>query len=124
MAVMIISGCASMNKTQKGAAAGTAAGGVTGAVIGKASGNTALSAIIEAAVDGTAGAVIGHQRDKQAEEVSKAIPEVKVIRVGERIVVGVSSNVLFGFGPYARYGISGRETQIAVKKLAFTFILS
>ncbi len=97
MAVMIFSGCSSLNKTQKGAAAGTAAGGATGAVIGKASGNTALGAIIGAAVGGTAGAVIGHQMDKQAEEISKAIPDVQVIRVGEGIVVEFSSNVLFGF---------------------------
>ncbi len=97
LTVMIISGCASMNKTQKGAATGTVAGGATGAVIGKASGNTALGAIIGAAVGGTAGAVIGHQMDKQAEEIAKTVPDVQVIRVGEGIVVEFSSNVLFGF---------------------------
>jgi len=60
-ATLIMSGCASWNKTQKGAVAGTAAGGAMGAVIGNAAGNTALGAIIGAAVGGTAGAVIGHQ---------------------------------------------------------------
>jgi outer membrane protein OmpA-like peptidoglycan-associated protein len=97
LAVMIISGCSSMNKTQKGAAAGTAAGGATGAVIGKASGNAALGAIIGAAVGGTTGAVIGHQMDKQAEEIARTVPDVQVIRVGEGIVVEFRSNVLFGF---------------------------
>ena len=97
MAVMIISGCSSMNRTQKGAAVGTAAGGAGGAVIGKASGNAALGAIIGAAVGGTAGAVIGHQMDKQAEEIARTVPDVQVIRVGEGIVVEFSSNVLFGF---------------------------
>jgi outer membrane protein OmpA-like peptidoglycan-associated protein len=86
-----------MNKTQKGAVVGTAAGGTMGAVIGRASGNTALGAIIGAAVGGTAGAVIGNKMDKQAEEIQKTVPDARVERVGEGIVVEFSSNVLFGF---------------------------
>lgn len=96
-AVLILSGCASWNKTQKGAVVGTAAGGGMGAVIGKAAGNTALGAIIGAAVGGATGAVIGHSMDKQAEEIKKTVPDAKVERVGEGIVVEFSSNVLFGF---------------------------
>jgi outer membrane protein OmpA-like peptidoglycan-associated protein len=95
--ILISSGCASWSKTQKGAVVGTAAGGGMGAVIGKASGNTALGAIIGAAVGGTAGAVIGNQMDKQAEEIRTKVPDAKVERVGEGIVVEFSSNVLFGF---------------------------
>jgi outer membrane protein OmpA-like peptidoglycan-associated protein len=94
---MILAGCASWNKTQKGAAVGTATGGAMGAVIGKASGNTALGAIIGAAVGGAAGAVIGNSMDKQAEEIKKTVPDAKVERVGEGIVVEFNSNVLFGF---------------------------
>ena len=93
----IFTGCASWNKTQKGAVIGTAAGGTAGAVIGRASGNTALGAIIGAAVGGASGAVIGRQMDKQAEEIAKTVPDAKVERVGEGIVVEFSSNVLFGF---------------------------
>ena len=96
-ATLIFSGCASWNKTQKGAVVGTAAGGAMGAVIGRASGNTALGAIIGAAVGGAAGAVIGRQMDKQAEEIEKTVPDAKVERVGEGIVVEFNSNVLFGF---------------------------
>ncbi len=95
--VMILSGCASWNKTQKGAVVGTATGGAMGAVIGRASGNTALGAIIGATVGGAAGAVIGNQMDKQAEEIKKTVPDAKVERVGEGIVVEFNSNVLFGF---------------------------
>jgi outer membrane protein OmpA-like peptidoglycan-associated protein len=91
------SGCASWNKTQKGAAVGTAAGGAAGAVIGRATGNTALGAIIGAAAGGATGAVIGRQMDKQAEEIAKTVPDAKVERVGEGIVVEFSSNILFGF---------------------------
>lgn len=96
-AAFILTGCSSWNKTQKGAVVGTAAGGAMGAVVGRASGNTALGAIIGAAVGGGAGAIIGHQMDKQAEEIAKTVPDAKVERVGEGIVVEFSSNVLFAF---------------------------
>ncbi|MBN1926128.1 MAG: OmpA family protein [Prolixibacteraceae bacterium] len=96
-AAFLFTGCASWNKTQKGAVIGTATGGAAGAVIGRASGNTALGAIIGAAVGGGAGAVIGRQMDKQAEEIAKTVPDAKVERVGEGIVVEFSSNILFGF---------------------------
>ena len=94
---LIFTGCASWNKTQKGAVAGTAAGGAMGAVIGKASGNTAMGAIIGAAVGGATGAVIGHQMDKQAEEIEKTVPDARVERVGEGLVVEFDSSVLFEF---------------------------
>jgi outer membrane protein OmpA-like peptidoglycan-associated protein len=96
-ATIILSGCASMKKSTKGAAVGTAAGGAMGAIIGKAAGNTAMGAIIGAAVGGAAGAVIGRQMDKQAEEIKNTVPDAKVERVGEGIVVEFSSNVLFAF---------------------------
>jgi outer membrane protein OmpA-like peptidoglycan-associated protein len=96
-ATFIFTGCSSWNKTQKGAVVGTAAGGAAGAVIGRASGNTALGAIIGAAVGGASGAVIGRQMDKQAEEIAKTVPDAKVERVGEGIVVEFNSSILFGF---------------------------
>jgi outer membrane protein OmpA-like peptidoglycan-associated protein len=94
---IIITGCKSMNKTQKGAAIGVAGGAAAGAVIGKAAGNTALGAIIGAAVGGATGAVIGRKMDKQAKEIEQQVPDAKVERVGEGIVVEFSSNVLFGY---------------------------
>jgi outer membrane protein OmpA-like peptidoglycan-associated protein len=96
-AIVIFAGCSTMNKTQKGAVIGTAGGGAAGAVIGKASGNTALGAIIGAVVGGSAGAIIGNKMDKQAKEIAKNVPDAKVIRVEEGIVVEFSSSVLFGF---------------------------
>ncbi len=96
-ATLILSGCASMNKTTKGAAIGTAAGGAAGAIVGKATGNTALGAIIGATVGGATGAIIGHQMDKQAKEIEASVPDATVERVGEGIVVEFSSAVLFGF---------------------------
>src|SRR5215213_97101 len=93
--VIILSGCKSMNKAQKGVLIGAGAGGAAGAVIGKAAGNTALGAIIGAAAGGVAGGLIGRKMDKQAEEISK-IPGAEVKRVGEGINVTFESGVLFG----------------------------
>ncbi len=94
---LLISNCASLTKTQKGGAIGVAAGGAMGAVIGKVAGNTGLGAIIGAAVGGATGAIIGNKMDKQAKEIKNTVPDAKVERVGEGIVVEFSSNVLFGF---------------------------
>jgi len=94
---IILAGCKSMNKTQKGAVIGTAGGGAVGAVIGKAAGNTALGAIIGATVGGVTGAVIGHKMDKQAKEIENKVPGAKVERVGEGINVEFSEKILFGF---------------------------
>lgn len=96
-ATVLFAGCASMNKTTKGAVVGTAAGGAMGAVIGKATGNPALGAIIGATVGGATGAIIGREMDKQAAEIEQTVPDAKVERVGEGIVVEFSSAVLFGF---------------------------
>lgn len=97
LTLVILAGCSSMNRSQKGAVIGAAGGGATGAVIGKAAGNTALGAIIGATVGGVAGAVIGREMDKQAAEMEKEVPGAKVERVGEGIVVEFSGKVLFGF---------------------------
>ncbi len=97
MCTMVLVGCKSMNKTQKGAVIGTAGGGAAGAIIGRASGNTALGAIIGATVGGVTGAVIGRQMDKQAEEMKNALPDAEVIRVEEGIVLELNNKILFGF---------------------------
>ena len=97
LASLILAGCKSMNKTQKGAVIGTAGGAAAGAVIGRAAGNTAMGAIIGAAVGGVTGAVIGRKMDKQAEEIEKTVPGAKVERVGEGIVVDFTEKILFGY---------------------------
>lgn len=112
--VTIFGSCSSLNKTQKGAAVGTAAGGATGAIIGKATGNSALGAIIGATVGGVSGALIGRKMDKQAEEIEKKVPDAKVLRVGEGIVVEFSSNVLFAFDKASL----NTDSKVSLNKLA------
>jgi outer membrane protein OmpA-like peptidoglycan-associated protein len=112
--VSIFGSCSSLNKTQKGAAIGTAAGGATGAIVGKATGNSALGAIIGATVGGVSGALIGRKMDKQAEEIEKKVPDAKVLRVGEGIVVEFSSNVLFAFDKSSL----NTDSKVSLDKLA------
>lgn len=94
---LVISGCKSMNKTQKGAVIGGAGGAVVGGAIGKAMGNTAMGAIIGATVGGVTGAVIGRKMDKQAEEIARDMKDAEVRREGEGIVVNFKEKVLFGY---------------------------
>lgn len=91
---MLVSGCKSMNKTQKGAIIGAASGAAVGAAVGSAAKNTALGAIIGAGVGGVTGGIIGRQMDKQAKEIA-TIPGAEVKRVGEGINVTFESGVLF-----------------------------
>lgn len=94
---MLLTSCESLNNTQKGGAIGAGGGAAAGAIIGKMTGNTALGAVIGAAVGGTAGVLIGKKMDKQAEEIKTELPNVKVERVEEKIIVEFNSAVLFGF---------------------------
>jgi outer membrane protein OmpA-like peptidoglycan-associated protein len=90
-------GCASMNKTSKGAIIGATAGGVAGGVIGNQTGSTTRGAIIGAVVGGAAGAIIGHQMDQRAKEIEQDVPGAVVERVGEGIQVTFPSGLLFDF---------------------------
>jgi len=93
---MTSSGCASMNKTESGAAVGAVGGAAAGAVIGHATGNTARGAIIGAVVGGATGAYIGHKMDQRAKELEQ-IPGATVERVGEGIQVTFASGLLFDY---------------------------
>jgi outer membrane protein OmpA-like peptidoglycan-associated protein len=90
-------GCASMNKSSKGAVIGGVAGGVAGGVIGNQTGSTTRGAIIGAVVGGAAGAIIGHQMDQRAKEIEQNVPAAIVERVGEGINITFPSGLLFDF---------------------------
>ena len=100
LCVSVLSGCANVNNTGKGAAIGAGAGAAIGAIIGKATGKTATGAIVGAAVGGTAGAVIGRQMDKQAEELEEELEGAQVERVGEGIQITFDSAILFEVNSY------------------------
>lgn len=93
----LVTGCASLNNTEKGAATGAGAGGIIGAVIGNQTGSTARGAIIGAAIGGAAGAYIGHRMDETAAELQKSLDDATVRRVGEGILVTFDAGILFDF---------------------------
>ena len=95
--LVVSSGCASLNRKEKGAAIGAAAGGAAGAAVGRANGSTAKGAILGAIVGGAAGAIIGHQMDQQAKELKLEIPGATIERVGEGIQVTFASGLLYDF---------------------------
>ena len=114
---IILAGCKSMTRTQKGAVIGTASGGAIGAVIGRVSGNTALGAIIGATVGGVTGAIIGRKMDKQAEEMKRKLPDAKVERVGEGIIVEFNEKILFGFDKSDLSAVSKKNLDKAISVL-------
>jgi outer membrane protein OmpA-like peptidoglycan-associated protein len=88
-------GCASLNRTEEGAAVGGAAGAVVGGIIGNNTGSTTRGAIIGAVLGGAAGAAIGNRMDRQARELERELPNATVERVGEGIGVTFDSGILF-----------------------------
>lgn len=92
LALSLMTGCASLNKQQKGTMAGAAGGALLGAAVSKGS---VWGILAGAAVGGTAGNLIGKSMDKQAQDISQAIPTAEVNRVGEGINVTFDSSVAF-----------------------------
>ena len=92
---LALTGCASMNRSQKGAVIGGASGAVVGGVIGHFAGSTVVGAIIGAAIGGAAGAYIGNYMDKQAAELRRDLEGAKIERIGEGIKITFNSGLLF-----------------------------
>jgi outer membrane protein OmpA-like peptidoglycan-associated protein len=81
-----------MNKQQKGTLAGAGGGALLGAAVSKGS---VWGILAGAAIGGTAGNLIGKKMDKQAKELTQAVPTAEVNRVGEGINVTFDSNLAF-----------------------------
>jgi len=96
----VFSGCNTIknaNNTQKGAGIGVATGAILGGIIGNhvgKGGNAVLGAVIGAAVGGGAGAIIGNKMDKQARQITEALPGAEVERVGEGIRLVLKENAI------------------------------
>lgn len=85
------------NNTQKGTGIGVAAGALIGGILGNnigRGGNAALGAAIGAAIGGGTGALIGKKMDKQAREISEALPGADVQRIGEGIHLTLNENAV------------------------------
>ncbi len=95
------SGCANMNKTQKGTAWGAAIGTVVGAGVGYAIGGgkgAAIGAGAGLAVGGLSGAAIGNYMDKQEAEMRQALANAEAASIQrEQDVLAVSFKGDFSF---------------------------
>ncbi|MBZ5859225.1 OmpA family protein [Flavihumibacter profundi] len=89
---IVISGCKTMNKQQKGTVAGATGGALIGAAVSHGS---IWGILIGAAIGGTAGNLIGKKMDQQAKELQQAVPTAEVQRVGEGINMTFESGLLF-----------------------------
>ena len=91
-ASLLIVGCKSANKQQKGTVIGAAGGAAVGAIIGKGS---IWGILAGAAIGGVAGNLIGKKMDQQAKELKQAVPTAQVERVNEGINVTFESGLMF-----------------------------
>lgn len=80
-ALMVFTGCSTMNNAQKGAAYGSGGGAALGAAIGAIAGKgkgAAIGAAVGAAVGAGAGTLIGRRMDKQQAELEAQMAEANV----------------------------------------------
>lgn len=95
MIMSLLAGCSSMqnmNKQQKGTVAGAAGGALLGAAVSKGS---IWGILAGAAIGGTAGNLIGKKMDRQAKELTQAVPTAEVNRVGEGINMTFDASLAF-----------------------------
>lgn len=93
LCVLLAAGCASMSKTQKGAAIGAAAGALGGAAV---SDDNTKGAVIGGAIGALAGGLIGSYMDKQAAEMEE-IEGATITREGDQLKVTFDNAILFDF---------------------------
>ena len=123
LALSLMTGCATMNKQQKGTVGGAAAGAAIG---GAASKGNIWYMLAGAAIGGLAGNLIGKKMDQQAKEISQAIPTAEVNRVGEGINVTFDANLTFKINSAElseAYKDELRETAAIFNKYEDTHIL-
>ena len=100
---LAMSGCANMNKTQKGAAWGSAIGTAVGAGVGYAVGGkkgAAIGAGTGLVVGGLSGAAIGRYMDNQEKELRQALASAEaasIQREQDILAVSFKGDVMFGF---------------------------
>ena len=90
--MILLAGCSTMNKQQKGTAVGAAGVAAIGAAVSK--GNI-WGILAGAAIGGLAGNLIGKKMDAQAKELTQAVPTAEVQRVGEGINMTFASGLMF-----------------------------
>ena len=103
-ALMVLSGCGSLNNTAKGGLIGAGGGAALGLLIGHFAGNKAVGAAVGTAVGAGAGALIGRKMDKAA-AAAAAIENASVETITDAnnlkaVKVTFDSGVLFATNKY------------------------
>lgn len=103
-ALMVLSGCTSLNNTAKGSMIGAASGAALGLLVGHLAGNKAVGAAVGTAVGAGTGAIIGKRMDnaaKAAAEIDNATVET-ITDANNLTAVKVTfdSGVLFATNKY------------------------
>lgn len=97
LTMVVATGCANMNNTQKGATIGA----IAGALIGKGTGDHDKSRYIwGAAVGALAGSAIGNYMDQQEQALREELAGsgISVVRDGDQIHLQLPSNITFASG--------------------------
>ncbi len=114
---LAVSGCANMNKTQKGTAWGAAIGTVVGAGVGYAvdgKEGALIGAGTGLAVGGLSGAAIGRYMDKQEAEMRQALADVESVSIQrDQDILALSFKSDFSFDHDSSNIKPGAEDEIA-----------
>ncbi len=92
---LVIESCSFFSKGGEKNPSGTATGGKVDITTEQIAVNPAFRTIVEATIGGSAGTIISRNMDKEAKELKQEIPNAIVERVGEGIIVELSSSVMF-----------------------------
>ena len=103
-ALIILSGCSSLNNTAKGSMIGAAGGAALGLLVGHFAGNKAIGAAVGTAVGAGTGAIIGRRMDKAA-DAAKAVENATVETITDAnnltaVKVTFDSGILFATNKY------------------------
>jgi outer membrane protein OmpA-like peptidoglycan-associated protein len=89
----------------------------SGVIVGTNTSGIARAAIVAATAGGAAGELIGKQMDRQAKELAQNIPNARVERIGEGIVVTLFTGQLFEFDSDRVLGESERNLRALARSL-------
>jgi outer membrane protein OmpA-like peptidoglycan-associated protein len=95
ISILLIAGCSVFRKPVKNEPPETAVSNVIDSEAVQIVTNPSLGAIADAIVGGSAGNIIGNWMDSQAKDLEQELPEAEIERIGEGIMVELSSAVMF-----------------------------
>lgn len=115
--VVTLGACATASGKHTDVNAAATGPNASGVIVGTNTNGIARAAIVAASASGAAGTLIGKQMDRQARELAQAIPDARVERIGEGIVVTLFTGQLFQLDSDRVLGESERNLRALAKSL-------